>query len=68
LEPDVNGAIRQMPRRFKAQRFEGEGVVGADVAFLLDEEQLVIGLVGREESNPFVTDLIGVIKIAELSS
>ncbi len=49
LEPDVDGAIGQMARRFPPQRFEGKGVVGADVTLLLDEEQFVIGLVGRQE-------------------
>ena len=53
LEADVDGAVRQMARRFKAERFEGKGVVGADVAFFLDEEQFVVGLIGRQEAHPF---------------
>ena len=53
LKADVDGAVRQVARRFQAERFEGEGVVGADVAFFLDEKQLVVGLIGREEANPF---------------
>ena len=52
LEADVDGAVGQMARRFEAERLEGERVVGADVAFLLDEEQFVVGLVGRQEANP----------------
>ena len=36
----------------KRSGFEGEGVVGADVALFLDEEQFVVGLIGREEANP----------------
>ena len=51
LEADVDGAVRQVARRFKAERFEGEGVVGADVAFFLDEEQFVVGLIGRQEAH-----------------
>ena len=39
----------KMPWRFTAQRFEREGVVGANMAFLLDEEQLIISLIGRQE-------------------
>jgi hypothetical protein len=31
LETDMNGAIGQMPRRFPTKRFEGEGVIGADM-------------------------------------
>ena len=53
LEADVDGAVGQVARRFKAERFEREGVVGADVAFFLDEEQFVVGLIGRQEADPF---------------
>jgi len=60
LEPDVDRPVRQVPWRFKAERFEGERVVGADVAFLFNEKQLVIGLVGREEANPFAIQGIAV--------
>lgn len=60
LEPDVDRSIRQVPWRFKAERFEGERVVGTDVTFLFNEEQLIIGLVGREESNPFAIQRIAV--------
>ena len=52
LEADLNGALGQVAGSFEAQRFEGEGVVGAHVAFFLDEEQFVVGLVGREEAHP----------------
>ena len=50
----MDGAIWQVPWRFPAKRFEGELVVGADVAFLLDEEQFVVGLIGRQKANPLV--------------
>ena len=48
LKADLDGAIGQMARGFEAEGFEREGVVGADVALLLDKEQFVVGLVGRQ--------------------
>ena len=51
LEADLDGAVGQVARGFEAEGFEGEGVVGADVAFFLDEEQFVVGLVGRQEAD-----------------
>src|SRR6266545_3590346 len=47
------GAVGQVAGRFKAKRFEREGVIGADMTLLLDEEQFIVGLIGREETNPF---------------
>ena len=52
LEADLDGAVRQVARGFEAERFEGEGVVGADMALFLDEEQFVVGLIGRQETHP----------------
>ena len=49
----MDGAIRQMPGCFEPERFEGERVVGEDMAFFLDEKQLVVGFVGRQEPHPF---------------
>ena len=48
LETDLDGSVGQMAWSFPANGLEGEGVVGADMAVFLDEEHLVIGLVGRE--------------------
>lgn len=48
LETDLDGSVGQMAWSFPANGFEGEGVVGADMAVFFDEEHLVIGLVGRE--------------------
>ena len=52
LETDVDGAVGQMTRGFPAKGFEGESVVGAAVAFFLDEEQFVVGFIGREKADP----------------
>jgi hypothetical protein len=48
LEADLDGAVGQMARSLEAQGFESESVVGADLPVLLDEEELVVGLVGRQ--------------------
>lgn len=48
LEADLDGALRQMAGSFEAKGFEGEGIVGANMALLLDKEHLVIGLIGRQ--------------------
>ena len=52
LEADLNGAIGQMTRSFKANGFKGEGVVGADGAVLFDKKHFVVGFVGRQVTNP----------------
>ena len=51
MEAHLDSALGQVAWRFKADGFESEGIVGADVALFLDEEQLVIGLVGRQVAN-----------------
>jgi hypothetical protein len=48
LEAHLDGAFGQMARSLEAKGLEGESVVGADVPVLFDEEELVVGLVGRE--------------------
>ena len=45
----MDGAVGQMARRLEADGLERERIVGADLAFLLDKEQLVVGRVGRQE-------------------
>jgi hypothetical protein len=42
---------QEVAGRFVADAPEGEGVVGQDGAVLLDEEELVVGLVGRQEAD-----------------
>jgi len=48
LETDLDGPVRQMARSFPAERLEGEGIVGANGAVFLDEEEFVVGFVGRQ--------------------
>ncbi len=60
LETNVDGAIRQVAWRFPAKRFERERVVGADVALLLDKEQLVVGLIGWQKANPLAIQRVAV--------
>src|SRR5262245_20599830 len=48
LEADLHDAVGQMSWSFAAPSFERKGVVGADGAVLLDEEEFVVGLVRRE--------------------
>lgn len=51
LEADRNGAVGEVARGFKAHGLEGEGVVGADLALVLDEEEFIVGLIGRKEAD-----------------
>ena len=51
LEANLDRAIGQMARGFEAQGFEGKSIVRADMSFLLGEEHLIVGLVGREVAN-----------------
>ena len=51
LEAHLCRTVGQVARSFKADGVEGEGVIGADVAFFLDEEQFVVGLVRRQEAH-----------------
>jgi hypothetical protein len=51
LLTDTNSAVEQVAPGFEAKRFKGQDVVGADVASLLDEEQFVVGLAGRKETD-----------------
>lgn len=49
LETNLDGTIGQMPRRFKAGAFEGEGIVSPDMAIFLHKEEFVVDLIGRQE-------------------
>ena len=49
LETDLDGAIGQMSGCFKADAFEGEGVVAPDMAVFLHKEELVVDFIGRQE-------------------
>ena len=51
LKADLNGAVGQVARSLEANAFEREGIVGASLPVFLDEEQFVVGLVGREETD-----------------
>jgi len=51
FEAYLDGAIGQVAWSLEANGLEGEGVVGADVALFLDEEQLVVGFIGRKKTH-----------------
>jgi hypothetical protein len=46
LEADLDGSVREMTRCLKAQRFEGEGIVGAHLALLLHENSSSLASLG----------------------
>lgn len=49
LKTNLDGTIGQMPRRFKAGAFEGEGVVSPDMAIFLHKEEFVVDLIRGQE-------------------
>ena len=52
FETDLDSAVGQVARGFEADGFERKSVVGTDGALLLDEEEFVVGLVGRQVTDP----------------